>query len=382
MQSSRPLKKAKIENQEVQADNVAQASKKEEAAPLNLSSFLQICEHLPEEEKYLIPFMIIHYLFSNHPQEFVKSVASDLKVGNSNETIPFSSCVETAYSTAVIFFGMDQVKKIRHGLTIARSSNVTLKLPTGDDWTYKVRGLFDTNIINELQNNSTNNPNETITKKAINDFNTHMSLFLSKPENKACTGPELIKTLEQYFNEGTKFPFNELINRKIKEDIETNKTKLNAHLSFSYWIAIMHPTNTGKFAYLHVFQIEQTVKGYRIYQSWINLETMLEDFNKRKYDPSGKSFYNHSEIIKFLDNLAIIANPHYDVTARSEAVGVCFGYKPGNNSLNLLHFDKQTLIGMSFRYFSSAFDPSDCIKNVKEFIASKPELNDKFQLTK
>jgi len=115
--------------------------------PSSISLLLQTYAALPAEEKPLIPFMLLDYLAANHLRPLMKAVISEGGSGDISGTALTTSCINTTYASAVIFFGASSAKTIWQRLQIIPHVSANVNLPSGNGWKYRMENLFGGDIV-------------------------------------------------------------------------------------------------------------------------------------------------------------------------------------------------------------------------------------------
>lgn len=331
-------------------------------------------------ENPLIPFAILNYILSNYLELFIKVAAISCESKNNSDVALTTSCVNSAYASSLIFFGEPVAKKIFKRLRKQTSAELSVQLPSGKKWLYKVKNIFGGDIIREMNNKITVDedvPDDKLinyAQSSINSFFNYTEPFVTKcvSENSS-TDEKIIANLKDYFSK-MEYDFNASTISALKSEIDSNKQKTNQDRTYVYFVAITIPSD-DRMKFEHAFLIEQFFLNeckeirYRIYQSWIEEATLLDEFSRRGYDESGNKSLTSDEINNFIDNFEALYGRnknHNNVTYRH-----CFGYTNSVRSGPLLTFDGKILSGLSIRYFSMDIDPKQCTNNFINLIFSE-----------
>jgi len=334
--------------------------------------FLQNQHMLTKTAKSLLPYIVINYLATNYLESFLQKAADSINSENQGEQLT-TSCINTAYSLALLFYGEKIAQKCLNLVNQGNSVDLSVTLPSGVKWRYTIRGLFGGIFAREMARDihfDAENPYKNInagSQEWLNPFNKYIQPVINKCLSLG-SDEKSIAALEEAFR-NIDFDFNEGIIDSLQKEIDANRKKLSQCQSFVYFILITAPGKKME----HALVIEQNNSsgsdGYFIYQSSILEANLCQDIAKRDYGDRGERPLTYPGIFEFLYDMKILYSPYRnDFNMTSEQ---CFGYSRPADDLPVVSFKKNILTGPSVRYFSKAVNPADCLKNFYGFFNGK-----------
>ena len=359
-----------------------------------LPSTLTIYPTLSSVTKPLIPFLVIKDIFTHNATAFLQHTAAASKSADVSESRLSSSCVNTVFALSTLFMGEAYSKTILAYLKKFMSISLAIQLPSGKVWNYWCINVFEGNILIDICNDlkRSNAKRNAITTVTLSDENitrcasVGVTTFFQyiKPITKGifantCDNDEAIEKIKEKILE---FDFNALTITTIKKEMEDNRRKTNLTASHIYMILISTMNAKSDLpGFEHVFLIEQFYLNqtqevrYRLYQSWINEATLIDDFNKRGYGENGAGSWNELEMKSFLESLKSCYSQNN--TPYNTRTKQCFGYPEhhrANSTGPLLQFKDNRLSGVCVRYYSDSVDPQQCLNNLAKLLHSNPAL--------
>lgn len=348
----------------------------------NIYSLIQKLESAPPEIAAFIPYLLINHMVMNNLNDFIQHVGTK----DISERNRITSCINSAYSVSLIFFGEPLTKKIFGRLKKTVSTTLHINFKPEAQWTYTVSNLFGGDIIREMNNRfnidaSIDNAVKPYMEPYFNKFYTHNQSYINSCIGDSSSDAQIINRFTQYFST-LKFDFNIPTIQAIKKEIQENKNTTQPLKSYVYFVLVSEKNAIRSYVIDHAFVIEQfyieAIKKvyYRIYQSWLEQATLLDDFKSRQYN---KHALDESEINHFLNNL----EKYYCRNTAIEPISAkqCFGYDDSVPTLTAFDEKENVLSGTSVRYYSAAINPMHCLKNLRGFITSRPDLESKLSHT-
>jgi len=169
----------------------------------------------------------------------------------------------------------------------------------------------------------------------------------------------------------------------------------NEHLvsnknSYMYAVAFLAPNYIdGNYvkevpSYAHIELIEQyysTIEKtslnkvrYRVYQSMVLQVKLNDDFKKRNYGNYEEGTWNSLQLCEHIKTIY-----HFFEKNQNKSFEDCFGY-PSSIDYPLHTLTENTLNGITFRFSSSAFNPTETVKKLAELINSDTSLKNFFSI--
>lgn len=319
------------------------------------------------------PYTLIYSIFSHSAPQFIGNLVKEFEGCDTKMSVLTTSCLNTSYAITTILLGVDQAEIFRKRISAVYTYNyrVPLSENLGDYLIYEIGDIFGGEVtcrINKLKNF------ELLTEKKQEERSIQImnALFQEKvlpdiqPFIDQCfqssTIKEDVNRLEEKL-ENLQYGFNSLVIKKLKKEICKNNASIKAHKSFMYWVGI----TDGAKGFIHSFVLEQfqstiTNRGrIRLYQSWVEKATLIEDINKRGYTENDSGTWDLEETKQFLNSLEQL----YDHRKTNDATPCCFGYGHVPGKIVQLDRERGILSSKSIRYASATF--GKCQKNLQQF---------------
>lgn len=303
-----------------------------------------------------------------------------------------TSCVNTAATLALCFFGKNKAKSIMQKINEETLTCMSIQLSSTSDkkFIYKINNLIDNKLIRKTIDSNLNKDDIALPEKLLlqEDYAKLYFDYLQPFLDGAITDniDQSTANLKKKLGE-LNYPFNLPVINDLEKEIFANKELIKPNLSIIYLIVIQKTIpkdvsfdgSSFSTEYEHAFHIEQFFcpfkkeVRYRIYQSWICQANLAEDLIKRKYDWKGNYSMNESEMTQFLNYLRELYCSYGDHD-RKPIYNKCFGHIA--LSSKLLHFKEsaQTLCGVSLRWVAQKINPYDCLQHIEEVENSSAAL--------
>jgi len=341
--------------------------------------------HLPAEAKPLIPYMILKYIAANYIDSYIPNFGLHDSSGESSQWLRTTSCVNSTALCLSVFAGRSKTSIISEQLNTSGIMSLGVSAHSEKIWEYTIHGLFDGGVVREMTQHNCNLDKNLLPylDPYINPYDEYFQPIIDKAILASTSSEDIIAKLKQTLD-NVHYDFNDTTFTLLKNDITHSAENTAINKSHVYVIGIRLPDKNENIdgSFEHVFLIEQfylyhtNEVRYRIYQSWKNKSTLLEDMVKQNYGEQGENALTEEEIFQFIENFRELYSlkPHRPMTHLD-----CFGYSCEKTPLTF--FDGSNLKGISVRYISSAIDPNDCIQNVID-CASKLTKQNKRALDK
>lgn len=170
------------------------------------------------------------------------------------------------------------------------------------------------------------------------------------------------------------FKFNLSVINALRNEMRIHAKETNSTKSFLYFINTSIPhikMNEIQSMVEHAILLEQffcpkdQVIRVRRYQSWINTASLLDDIYKHQHNENGEGSWNSEETDAFIDSLKDYYCSDTGYLEKDKAIA-CFGYCNDfikNYPLVIIH--QNIISGINLRYIVNAFNPADCLDNLK-----------------
>jgi hypothetical protein len=332
-----------------------------------------------------LPFKIVNYMANFCLVPFVQaSTQFHLNKTHTNLHVK-TSCTDNLYALSIIFSGMKKAKfLVKERFLPGYWRTSSLKLSGGSNWDFKWSDFFTGKAISD-KSIQDNQPWSTISGIAIEAFDNIYQATLKKcnqfepspstQENNA----KFIRNLENEFI-NLKYDFNEETFTSLKNDILSNKQKVNAQKSYVYYVIITLPVSAAHTdppeAY-HAFAIEQFLGlngvSHRLYHSWIESMTLSDYFQKKGYmDQNDQGCLTTEQMQNYIDDVHRIISPFTDSAEKTRLVNSCFSQTRDQHPPSITYYpESHTLIGMVMRYVTQEINPKDTLDNFHEFIKAQ-----------
>ncbi len=316
------------------------------------------------------PLAVAKQVAKNNLIEWMAKIASQTVV---KDNVPFiglqsTECTKTLAALSIIFSGEKRGEKMMKCFTSAFPMIPKFKEVHG----YYAYLLFDGLLLRALNRHpdfdalspadKLEKLNESVTPQ-FNSYTSHVqkSLLQLALRDQRVKSEHMSEVLSQL-----DFSFNKLLMEDLRDTLISNSKKLSPDTSFIYYIGIAAPNQSNRFAWVHVFALEQFQKGgapaYRLYQSWVNQATLFQDLERWKYLEDGGEAWNEQEMRKFITQLYIFSCAKDRSKIDTKLV---FGYSGAN--FPLFKMFGETLSGISLRWWVDAFHPQECQQNFSQF---------------
>ncbi|MBS0627780.1 MAG: hypothetical protein JSS09_06170, partial [Verrucomicrobia bacterium] len=273
-----------------------------------------------------------------------------------------TSCVISGLSLFSAFCGKEHTEKlVEDCLGRTTTFNRYYSLPSGAYFDVSYYGCFDGavfyNLFQGMSKESVFNGDvfAKITAKGYRHLDEKIDQALKSTSIKT---DEVFSLKIQETLKSFQYSFNQKTIELLKREINENSEKTTPEKSFCYFCAIVAPFTRN---FHHVFILEQSCEGVRLYQSWVWEATIFQDIEKRK------KTMNLKEVELFFEDL----EKGYCVSEGSSHVDSMrvFGYE--TPKLPICEYDEavQTLGTHVLKFYVAEFDPILACQNIEKIKA-------------
>lgn len=320
----------------------------------------------------LFPFKIVRHILSTNPRAcylaVLNPISKDFKERSENQLL--TSCINTAYVISTLFLGTIKTQKQMFQLRSFNPVDLKITLPSGKIWTLRIPCLFDEKMKRLSKGQSKDRELNTCLQQCAQPFKDFLIERIEEAISEEFNDVQFIHAIEHVLR-SIDYDFNKDPIEFLRAEISKNILHINENKSGLYCIALAHSLENDHHMYFqHVFLIEQFYLKendsirYRLYQSWIDQATLLDDFSKRGYADKGQGTWNYDELNTFIQDIALCLSVKNRKT--TNAVFEPFGYHRTDTKPNL-YYRNNTLLGSSLRFFSSLINPKVSVEFLKKF---------------
>jgi hypothetical protein len=342
-----------------------------------------------------LPYMIIKEMTAHYAVPFVQASSQLLFQKSCSPREAETSCVLNLFALSIIFSGVKGAVTVKGFLGYHHKESIGVNLPNGERWYYTIDNLFTGSILTAYNKNIPQrccldafirfiqstylqhyfDSTHTIIDRCFQVANTESS---SKVHTNSTLVGNIVNALK-----ALKFDFNKPIMDSLSYNLDNNSQQVNEKVSFIYFVAIIMPQfycykevledRRDRKTFYHAFAIEQFRSqngvSHRLYHAWINRMTLKEYFQQQNYGSTNEGCLSLDQMHTYLTEVGWIISPHTHPSAVPYFRQRCFGQAtPGVHKAHYYDESKNSLIGLSLRYFYCKISPADAVKNSREFI--------------
>jgi hypothetical protein len=358
-----------------------------ETLPVNLME--DFIAHAGDPSLPCSTYHLIKYAFEKYSDKIIDYTL--LKLGFDSSTIEQNSalefntsCVITGYVLTMILLGEQISLKFNRRINMTHEMQHAIPLGGINHFLFYLTNLFNGTVIKQINDDadfdSLNedeqlNRTETIFRRANRNFidTIHPKIEAIKNDSKNTTTASKVDSLKELL---LNTDYNASVFESLKQEFVKNENQISEKESFIYAICMKEGEMTDESASQHFITIEQFLFNgeirYRLYQSCIDLITLLESFKLQNYGENAEGTWNKERLNVFLDDFRNCYVPNISDKERNERIKQCFGFTFAH--IPLCSLDKTRFSGLTLRYYAQKFDKEKVYKNLAEIISSPEHL--------
>lgn len=340
------------------------------------------------------PYLMVKEMTTHYAVRFVQASTQLLFQRSCTPREAETSCVLNLFALSIIFSGVKGAFTVKSLLGYHYKESIRVNLPNGERWYYNIDNLFTGNILTAYNKNI---PHRCCLDAFIRYIqstylqhyfdSTHTLIDkcfqVANPESssKVQTTSTLISNIVNALK-SLNYDFNKPVMDSLSYNLDSNSQQVNEKVSFIYFVAIIMPQSycykevleeRDRKTFYHTFAIEQFQRqkgvSHRLYHAWIHRMTLNEYFQQQNYGNTDEGCLSLDQMHKYLTEVRGIISPH---THHSEVPSLrqrCFGQAtPGVPKAYYYDESKNSLIGLSLRYYYCKISPADTVENYREFM--------------
>lgn len=333
---------------------------------------------------------IIHFLFRNYTATFLSSALNKVNEGDPDYEVDTgtdltTSCINSATGCAIIFNGFLKTQEITTIMFEKNVISIKYRILSERPIQIYIKNLFNgIGLLQARQNPDFDTLSLSKKIKSIRsrsfEYGTRVfhQVFEAQVYQAIKTGlrsknpsDETISSAIEKVFRNIEYSFNLPVLQSLQLEIVKNYSVISPSKSIAYLVAIILPSSEGSKHLDHIFFIEQYLESnkvrFMIYQSMINLATLLDELNKVDAGPM-----NQEELDEFLLE---IENGYCKTKGLWESqVFNCFGYEITGDPQLVFDSSTNTLDGHRLLYHSYEFNPKKSLDKFVEFAKSIESL--------